>query len=137
MSLRSISAISLLLCLIPASGCLGPRALKHSRAKYNDAIQRSADEQLLLNLVRLRYRDTPSFIELSSLSTQFAFGSRASASGNLIERSTQSDSLGLGTSWEASERPTVTYDPLRGQDFVKRLVSPLGEETIILLIRSG
>ena len=137
MSLRSISAISLLLCLIPASGCLGPRALKHSRAKYNDAIQRSADEQLLLNLVRLRYRDTPSFIELSSLSTQFAFGSRASASGNLIERSTQSDSLGLGASWEASERPTVTYDPLRGQDFVKRLVSPLGEETIILLIRSG
>ncbi len=29
------------------------------------------------------------------------------------------------------------YDPLGGQDFVKRLISPLGEDTIVLLVRSG
>jgi hypothetical protein len=134
---RHLFFVILLVQACILTGCLGPRALHHSRTKYNDAIQRSADEQLLLNLVRLRYRDTPSFIELSSLSTQFAFGGRASASGSVIERSTTADSLGLGASWDASERPTVTYDPLRGQEFVKRLVSPVDEETIILLIRSG
>ena len=137
LSHRYLTLLGLLLMAWILPGCLGPRALRHSRVKYNDAIQRSADEQLLLNLVRLRYRDTPSFIELSSLSTQFAFGGRASASGSVIERSTTADSLGLGASWDASERPTVTYDPLRGQEFVKRLVSPVDEETIILLIRSG
>ena len=74
LSHRYLTLLGLLLMAWILPGCLGPRALRHSRVKYNDAIQRSADEQLLLNLVRLRYRDTPSFIELSSLSTQFAFG---------------------------------------------------------------
>ncbi len=42
-------------------GTLGPSAIKGERINYNSAIQRSNDEQLLLNLVRLKYRDTPSF----------------------------------------------------------------------------
>lgn len=133
---RLIALLTIGFCS-PALGCLGPMAIRQSRGKYNEAIQQTSDEQLLLNLVRLRYRDSPSFLELSSLSTQFAFGESAFANGRIIERPTTSDYLNLGASANASERPTVTYDPLRGQAFVKRLVSPMSEETIILLIRSG
>ena len=71
------------------------------------------------------------------MSTQFAFGESAFVNGRVIERPTTNDYLNAGASVNASERPTVTYDPRRGQDFVERLVSPLTEETIILLIRSG
>jgi len=137
LGLHRLVSLLILAFLTTASGCLGPLAIRHSRAKYNAAIQRTSDEQLLLNLVRLRYRDTPSFIELSSLSTQFAFGETAFANGRLIERTTTNDFLNIGAALDASERPTVTYDPLRGQEFVKRLISPLSEETIILVIRSG
>ncbi len=133
---RVLVLLTLALCPT-AIGCLGPIALQRSRIKYNEAIQRTADEQLLLNVVRLRYRDTPSFMELSSLSTQFAFEEGAFANGRLIERPTTADYLNIGFAADASERPTITYDPLRGQEFVKRLVSPLSEETVILLIRSG
>ena len=117
------------------SGCAGPLALQHSRQKYSEAVQVTNAEQLLLNLVRLRYRDTPSFLELSSLSTQFAFEESGFVGVDVPEAGL--NLLKLNTAIQASERPTVTYDPLRGQEFVKRLISPLNEETIILLIRSG
>jgi hypothetical protein len=123
--------------LSTATGCLGPIALQRTRGRYNEAIQRTSDEQLLLNLVRLRYRDTPSFMELSSVSTLFTFEEGAFADGHILEGPTTPDFLNFGATVRASERPTVTYDPLGGQEFVKRLVSPLSEETIILLTRSG
>jgi hypothetical protein len=61
--------------LLALAGCstLGPRLLKGERGSYNLALQYTNDEQLLLNVVRLRYRDTPVFLEIGSLSTQFSF----------------------------------------------------------------
>ncbi len=122
--------------LLLFSGCTGPMAMRHSRQKWNEAAQVTASEQLLLNLVRLRYRDPPSFMELSGLSTQFAFEKGIFANGGLINGS-PSDFLNLGASLSAAERPTITYDLLHGQEFAKQFLSPLDEETIILLVRSG
>src|SRR4051794_101213 len=45
-------------CLATA-GCLGPAAVRSSRLRYNESIRATNDEQLLLNLVRLRYADSP------------------------------------------------------------------------------
>jgi hypothetical protein len=46
---------------LAASGCtLGPRQIDAGRLQYNDAIQRTFQEEILLNLVRLKYRETPS-----------------------------------------------------------------------------
>jgi hypothetical protein len=38
---------------------------------------------------------------------------------------------------DVSERPTASYTPLQGADFVTKLISPIEEETIVLLTRSG
>ena len=76
-----------LLILLLAGGCAGPRALRHSRSKYAAAVQVTRNEQLLLNLVRLRYRDTPSFLELGNLATQFSFDESAGIAGTIKENS--------------------------------------------------
>ena len=58
-------AVALLL-----GGCttgLGPKTVTSERPDYNQRIARSSDEQMLLNLVRLRYNDTPLFLELGSV----------------------------------------------------------------------
>jgi hypothetical protein len=125
------------LLLLLASGCAGPHALRHSRAKYSEAYQITQNEQLLLNLVRLRYRDTPSFLEVSNLATQFAFDESLGLSGTLKENSNNFNILGLSASAGASERPTASYTPLQGAEFVTKLITPIEEETIVLLTRSG
>jgi len=136
------SNISLLLCLIVLfllsfMGCanLGPTTLKSERSNYNLAIQRTNDEQLLLNLVRLKYRDTPFFMEVSSVASQFTLSTTANASATLQEG--VRGLFGLGGSLGLTEKPTVTYSPLQGDKFIQRVLSPLPLQTIALLFHSG
>tara|TARA_B110000196_G_scaffold316558_1_gene328106 strand:+ start:351 stop:1382 length:1032 start_codon:yes stop_codon:yes gene_type:complete len=118
-------------------GCanLGPTTLKSERSNYNLAIQRTNDEQLLLNLVRLKYRDTPFFMEVSSVASQFSLSSTANASATLQDG--VKGLFGLGGSVGMTEKPTVTYSPLQGNKFIQRVLSPLPLKTVVLLFHSG
>lgn len=135
-----LTLVQLLAVIVLISGgCagLGPTALQAGRQNYNVAIERTNSEQLLLNLVRLRYVDTPLFLQLTSVSTQFNFN--ASAQANFLHRSksAETDELGIGTSLSYSEAPTITYAPLQGQEFVERILQPIRIDTLLLLFRSG
>lgn len=125
----------LLLCVM-VSGCAmsGPAAIQGSRTDYNIAMRQTDDEQLLLNMVRLRYRDRVLFLESSALTTQFKFGASASASTAFGDGDTR---YGLNGAVVVEEIPTVTYTPLQGGDFVKRMLSPIKIETLFLLNSSG
>lgn len=134
---RNLSLYAMLLLIQAISGChvTGPNSVKTGRADYNIAIQQTSNEQLLLNLVRLKYRDTPYFMEVASVSTSFDFTASASASATLPESTDKTYGLGTGLSY--AERPTVTYTPLQGDQFVKQLMSPIELNTVLLLYHSG
>ncbi len=122
------------------AGCslqVGPRLVPAARADYGEAIVRSADEQLLLNLVRLRYRDNPLFLEIGSVVTHFSASAGATAGGNVGTERAVPGSLTLGGSLGYAEEPTVTYSPLQGEDFTVRLLSPLSSTNLVLLSQSG
>jgi hypothetical protein len=128
---------NVLLCtLFALTGCtsLGPGAIQVSRSDYNMALRKTDDEQMLLNLVRLRYRDRPLFLEVSALNTQFSFSAGASARTELGQ---VDDLVGLGGNVVIEESPTVTYTPLQGADFVERVLTPIKIETLLLLDTSG
>ena len=60
--------------LLVLAGCatrVGPRTIPPARFNYNEMIARSLNEQLLLNLVRLRYRDTPLFVDVGGVVAQY------------------------------------------------------------------
>ena len=124
------------LCLGPFTGCqtAGPNYLKGGRGLYNIAIQETNDEQLLLNLVRLRYVDTPFFLTVSSVSTSFTVEGSALAAGE-FNSDTSTGTLGVGGRLVSS--PTVTYSPVQGEQFAERLLSPIELQTVLLLSNSG
>ncbi len=131
-ALLSLSAAALL-----AAGCAtaGPHAVRQAHYLYNQALVQTQDEQLLLNLVRLKYRDTPYFLEVTSLSAQYELG--ASASLGVTVAKGGDDSAAAGAGAVLSERPTVTYAPLQGEEFVTQLLSPISLETVMLLPQNG
>ena len=133
--ISSILATSVLAVVIGGCHQAGPASVKIGRAGYNIAIQQTNSEQLLLNLVRLRYRDTPFFMEVSSVSTSFDFDASAAASASLPESEGKIYGLGVGIGY--SESPTVSYTPLQGDRFVRQLMSPVDLNTILLLYHSG
>lgn len=68
--IRATKSYVIVTAIVVPAGChaTGPMSVKTGRASYNVAIQQTNNEQLLLNLVRLRYRDPPYFLEVSGLS---------------------------------------------------------------------
>jgi hypothetical protein len=119
------------------SGCsqLGPKFIEGSRTQYNIAMSRTEGEQMLLNLVRLRYGDAPYFLEATALNTQFLLAPSAEASSVLDFNG--NNSYGLKGKFAYEEKPTVTYTPLRGENFVRKVLSQISLDTIVLLDSSG
>jgi len=74
----------IMLCLfLPACGRFGPRQVPRDSFNYNAAIARSSNEQMLINLVRLRYREVPVFLAVGSVLTQYFYGGELTASASL------------------------------------------------------
>lgn len=126
-------------------GCIihtAPDNLPQERLRYNDVVRITEDEQLLSNIVRLRYNDTPFFLDLGSIVVQYSQESQASAGGelgldNFIDGS-PGEGLGLfGGSVTLGERPTVSYSPLQGEDYARRMLTPIPLEVVWLLANSG
>lgn len=120
--------------LAAACNTAGPRAVRTARGAYNEVAVRTWNEQLLLNLVRLRYRDTPFFLEISSVSTSYSLEGSASLAG--VFGSGEND-VGTGLGGSYSESPTITYTPLDGESFVQQLLSPIPLATLFLLPQAG
>ncbi len=125
---------------VVVSGCvLGPTALDVSRVRYNQVIQKTTSEQLLLNLVRLQYRENPLFLGVGSVSASFRFADNAGISGTINEGpgAINPDQLGLSAGVTYEEKPTITFAPLQGREFVSQILSPLSLDAILLLAHSG
>ncbi len=129
-SLLSLAVFNVLSCV----GCsLGPRSLLQSRLRYNDAVKTTSEEQLLLNIVRLRYTDTPSSLAISSIADQQEvvaglgivpfFTSAGAGDFGSFRNSILPQAQVSGTT-----RPTLSYTPLDDEEFTRRLFSPISLE---------
>ena len=127
------------MALFLLSSCtkVGPKSIRNTRFDYNSAIVDTRNEQMLANLVRLRYRDTPYFIEVSSIATQYVLGVAGSATVGGIGGPGSKAVGGVGGDVYYEDRPTITYTPLQGETFVNRLLSPVPMGAIVLLSHSG
>ena len=131
-----------LAAILLLGGCqstpVGPRALRSSQHKYNQAIVQNSDEQLLANIVRLRYRDNPIFVDVTQMVQNVGFDSTldnnwekgvwgSSFSGKV------SGKLGLSDKNSA----TNTYSQLNGKDFVAKMMTPIQLPIILSMFESG
>jgi hypothetical protein len=120
-----------------ASGCatgLGPKAVRSERPDYNHQIRRSGDAELLLNLVRLRYNDSPLFLDLGTIVAQYGYDASLNASGT-VGAGDNTATIGTGLSY--SEKPTITYTPLTGDQFATRMLTPIALESFMLFEQTG
>lgn len=131
--LRPAAGLLALLALA-ASGCatgLGPKAVRSERPDYNTQIRRSGDAEMLLNLVRLRYNDSPLFLELGTVVAQYSYDTSFNAGGNVGGGTTIGGGLGY------TEKPTVTYTPLTGDQFATRMLTPIPLDSFMLFEQTG
>lgn len=132
-----LSIIGFLVLLLGGCANISPEIYQGTANGYNVAMQKVSEEQLLLNIVRLRYRDAPFFFETSSVTSQLELSSSVGLSGVFPLSSEGTNVLHGDTGMSFSDRPTISYTPLQGDDFFNRLLDPISFEDIALLTNSG
>jgi len=128
-------ALAWMVSCAAAGGCLGPKAVNQTRMRYNEVYRDTNDEQILLNIVRLRYADSPVFIDLPSITSQFELSGRGNYLGGRGNQFPGQTNLGFGE-MALRDTPTLSYHPRAGQDLAKPLLTPLTTE-LLRVVNAG
>jgi hypothetical protein len=118
-------------------GCksIGPGTVARDRSDYSSSISESWKRQTLLNIVKLRYLDPPIFIDVGQIVAGYSLETSVSAGGEFS--SLDGNKAMVGGTARYTDRPTITYMPLTGNQFVKAMMTPLPPESVFFTIQSG
>lgn len=134
LSVHALVATLLIAALM--TGCaVGPDALQRDHPRYTQALREIQDEHRLLNLVRLRYMETPVFLQVTSINTTYNVSVNANAS--VADSSQAGTTTGAGVVGAYGETPTFTYSLPASAEFFGRMVAPLSAEQLGPLAMSG
>ena len=121
------------------SGCAaqGAKRVPRDRFDYNAALAQSTREQMLLNIVRSRYLEVPVFLTVSSVLTQYEYDSSIGLTGILEFGRGTTDRAAGDTNLRFSERPTITYLPIEGQEFSAHLLADVPVDLFFAAAQAG
>ncbi|MFT8402838.1 MAG: hypothetical protein ABF932_01915 [Gluconobacter potus] len=122
---------------LSACGPMGPGKLRNDQLEYSRALGDTQKHEMLLNIVRLRYADPPTFLDTTQVIAGYSvsksisggfYAYPATAVGNYL--------FGTGT-MSLGENPTFTYQPVTGQQYAENVVRPISPTVIMPLSLGG
>jgi hypothetical protein len=135
---RPMIATLLFSALVAGCHSLGPKTVSSDRFDYSDAIANSWKQQTLLNIVKLRYCDPPTFVDVGQIVAGYSLQTSVNAGVQISSvNAIQGDNGVLGGSAVFVDRPTITYVPLTGNAFVRSLMTPMQPDSVFTTIQSG
>jgi hypothetical protein len=134
------------LLLLSLTGCsLGPKELHQSHGAYNESVRRVDEEQLLRNIIHMRYNEAPSRLDVSAIAAQYELSATAEArpfflapnpsNSNVIFRTFTTilpDALVSG-----ANRPTISFTPADDGDAVRRFLTAIPVDTLTFLAQTS
>jgi len=140
MTSRIISVLMSFSCLLFLSGCLSPIALERAVMQYDEKVHKIEANMLLLNIARASQNIPIHFTTVPNIAATFDFRSTAGFGAQLFSDPTIGDqanfyNLNFGAS--VAESPTIFITPIQGEEFTKRLLSPMDESKFEFLVHQG
>ena len=120
MRMRMVVGIVAIMPILGGLGCsaIGPRSVRDDRFNYNEAGAESSKQQLLLNIIRLRYGEPLYFVEVGSMLSQFHFqaqGAMTHWQNDLHGAFGPALRAAYGVQGDASRQTTVVHGSGHGQ----------------------
>ena len=117
-------------------GCttLGPQYIASGRAAYNEVINHTEDQQMLMAIVRTRYGETVSMLAVTNVTANVRFSAAAEAQFGIGRReSYETNLIPLSTGLAFEDNPTISYVPIEGEEQFDRLMSPVPLKFAVIL----
>ena len=135
---KRLTLIAFSLSLFAVWGCagFGPTTVSRDRFDYTTAISDSWKHQMLLNMIKIRYGDSPVFLDVSSVISQYQIAGTINL-GATINNNPWSTSQSLGGLGMYVDRPTITYTPVMGDKFARSLMAPIPPPAILSLLQGN
>jgi len=129
----------LLVAAVALAGCqsIGAGNVQRDRLDFAGAIGDSWKEQTLLNIVKLRYYDTPVFLDVSSVIGSYTFQGEVSLGASVFPGASTNNNRSLGATGTYTDHPTISYAPLTGERFINSLLRPIAPQAIFAMIQAG
>lgn len=129
----SLRTLLCLFAVLALSGCVSPMALNRAVVAYDNAIIDAVSQQLLINIARARHHQPVHFTAVSNIAATFDFRANAGATPALGGMAGGVLMPIFGGS--IAENPTISIVPIEGEEFTKRLITPLSQNKFTLLLR--
>jgi hypothetical protein len=125
------------------TGCasFGPILLNKAVIKYDDSVLQAEQQLLLLNILRMHDDQPPHFTVASSVTATFALSHTAGLTSSMSGASHSriyGYGSGLNLTTTVSDNPTITIAPMQGKDVAQRLLKPINDAFInMILLQQG
>jgi hypothetical protein len=135
---KSAVLISLLLILTGCAG-IGPHTVARDRFDYTSAISESWKSQMLIYMIKVRYGDAPTFLEVASVINQYSIEGQVAVGYTWADPITAAvtNSQSVGGTARYTDRPTITYTPLMGEKFTRSFMTPIPPAAILSMIQAN
>jgi hypothetical protein len=126
------------MALMVAIGCthVPPRIVVRDRFDYGQSVAESWKREMLLNVVRIRYADAPVFMDITTVINSYALVGSVNADPLFYTDKSPSELL-FGARASFSNTPTVTYQPLTGDRFMRSLLRPIPPVAVFQMLQTG
>ena len=137
MGFRSVVVAVALCTVLAGCGSYGPKSMDRDQLDYGHSIGDNWKNQMLANIVKIRYVDMPVFVDVGSIVSGYSLTTTVNGNLGFNNSFTGGNASGLGASGSYTDRPTVTYMPKTGDDYLRAILEPVEPKNLLALIQAG
>jgi hypothetical protein len=138
-----VVAVSVCVVALALGSCthVSPLRMEQDRFHYANALGDAREVQALLNIVKIRYADFPTFLDLTQVVTNYEMTDQLVSGGavpiNIAEGETKSANASAIYTTSVVESPSMIYRPISGPALVSKMLAPSSIEVVLGLVQTG
>lgn len=132
--LATLGCLSLLPLGVGGCASMTANQIEQEHVAFNTAVADAMNRQMLLNIVRLWRAESTQWMQVASINTTAEYSVGIGGAAFFRDGQTTGDLSGRGG---YSYRPTLTFNPLEGEQLARELMSPVQVENMVNLVSAG